>query len=165
MKLSFLTSFLLLLSFHHFIFPIFCNASQTDNLFEFLKSRKSQNPPNTELWVGLHNDDSNYSPVYIGPQDGLKEADKIDALPGRPQGVDFDQYAGYITVDPNAGRELFYYFVESPQNSTTNPLILWLNGGNYSTTYFNFIYMNQYRHTQKNVENTHKKRLIISHRL
>ena len=58
---------------------------------------------------------------------------KIDALSGQPQGVDFDQCAGYITVDLNAGRELFYYFVESPQNSTTNPLVLWLNGGKYST--------------------------------
>ena len=81
MKVSFLTRFLLLLSFHHLVFPIYCNASQTDNLSELLESRKSQNPPNTELWVGLHNDDSNYSPVYIGPQDGLKEADKMDAFP------------------------------------------------------------------------------------
>ncbi|KAM4121809.1 hypothetical protein ACB094_01G033800 [Castanea mollissima] len=95
MKLSFLTRFLLLLTFHHLVFPIYCNASQTDNLSELLKSQKSQNPPNTELWVGLHNDDSNYSPVYIGPQDG----------------------------------ELFYYVVESPQNSTIKPLVLWLNGG------------------------------------
>ncbi|KAF3956590.1 hypothetical protein CMV_018292 [Castanea mollissima] len=129
MKLLFLTSFLILLSFHHLVFPIFCNSSQTDNLFKLLKSRKSQNPPNTELWVGLDNDDSNFSPVYIGPQDGLKKADKINALPGQPKGVDFDQYAGYITVDSKAGRALFYYFVESPKNSATKPLVLWLNGG------------------------------------
>ncbi|KAF9622658.1 hypothetical protein IFM89_032579 [Coptis chinensis] len=58
-----------------------------------------------------------------------KEADKIETLPGQPEGVDFDQYSGYVTVDPTAGRALFYYFVESPQNSSTNPLVLWLNGG------------------------------------
>lgn len=57
------------------------------------------------------------------------EADKIDRLPGQPEGVDFNQYAGYVTVDPAAGRALFYYFVESPNNSLTNPLVLWLNGG------------------------------------
>ena len=142
MKLLFLTNFLILLSFHHLNFPIFCNSSQTDNLFKLLKSRKSQNPPNTELWAGLDNDDDNFSPVYIGPQDGLKKADKINALPGQPKGVDFDQYAGYITIDPKAGRALFYYFVESPQNSATKPLVLWLNGGKHSTTYFNFICMN-----------------------
>ncbi|KAJ0083401.1 hypothetical protein Patl1_30160 [Pistacia atlantica] len=51
------------------------------------------------------------------------------ALPGQPDGVDFDQYGGYVTVDPQAGRALFYYFVESPQNFSTNPFVLWLNGG------------------------------------
>ncbi|KAF9587701.1 hypothetical protein IFM89_004678, partial [Coptis chinensis] len=39
------------------------------------------------------------------------------------------KYSGYVTVDPTAGRALFYYFVESPQNSSSNPLLLWLNGG------------------------------------
>ncbi|GAY58191.1 hypothetical protein CUMW_185230 [Citrus unshiu] len=66
--------------------------------------------------------------VYIGPQEGLKEADKIEKLPGQPYGVEIDQYSGYVTVDPKAGRALFYYFVES-QNSSTKPLVLWLNGG------------------------------------
>ncbi|KAG4198276.1 hypothetical protein ERO13_A05G076150v2, partial [Gossypium hirsutum] len=57
-------------------------------------------------------------------------ADEIDALPGQPDGVDFDQYAGYVTVDQKAGRALFYYLVESPPNSSSNnPLILSLNGG------------------------------------
>uniref|UniRef100_A0A2N9HL16 Carboxypeptidase n=1 Tax=Fagus sylvatica TaxID=28930 RepID=A0A2N9HL16_FAGSY len=128
MKLSFLKRYLLLLSL---AFPIFCNASQSDNLYKFIKSRRSENPPDGKLWVGLddNDDDSSFSPVYIGPQDGLKKADKIDALPGQPRGVDFNQYAGYITVDPEAGRALFYYFVESPQNSSTKPLVLWLNGG------------------------------------
>ncbi|PIA30036.1 hypothetical protein AQUCO_05700025v1 [Aquilegia coerulea] len=42
---------------------------------------------------------------YISPQDGLIEADKIEAMPGRREGVKFDQYAaGYVTVDPTAGR-------------------------------------------------------------
>ncbi|KAA8537712.1 hypothetical protein F0562_027298 [Nyssa sinensis] len=70
-----------------------------------------------------------YFPVYIGPQDGLKESDRIESLPGQPDGVDFNQYSGYVTVDPDAGRALFYYFVESPQNSSAKPLVLWLNGG------------------------------------
>ncbi|KAL8108689.1 hypothetical protein AgCh_024957 [Apium graveolens] len=69
-----------------------------------------------------------YFPVYIGPQDGLKEADKILALPGQPEGESLNQYSGYVTVDPTAGRALFYYFVES-QDSSSKPLVLWLNGG------------------------------------
>ncbi|KAM7521045.1 hypothetical protein LguiB_020007 [Lonicera macranthoides] len=68
-------------------------------------------------------------PVYVGPQDSLKDADAIESLPGQPQGVDFAQYSGYVTVNPTSGRALFYYFSESPQNSSTKPLVLWLNGG------------------------------------
>ncbi|KAF5176497.1 Serine carboxypeptidase-like, partial [Thalictrum thalictroides] len=30
---------------------------------------------------------------------------------------------------PNVGRALFYYFAESPENPSTDPLVLWLNGG------------------------------------
>ncbi|MFQ6655163.1 hypothetical protein Gotur_025840, partial [Gossypium turneri] len=56
------------------------------------------------------------------------EADKIGALPGQPNVVDFNHYSGYVTVDSKAGRALFYYFAESPNNSSTNPLVLWLNG-------------------------------------
>ncbi|XP_076896356.1 serine carboxypeptidase 1-like [Bidens hawaiensis] len=69
------------------------------------------------------------SPVYMGPQGGLKDADKISELPGQPAGTEFDQYSGYVTVDPIHGRALFYYLAESPVNSSTNPLVLWLNGG------------------------------------
>lgn len=35
----------------------------------------------------------------------------------------------YITVDPEAGRSLFYAFVESAHSPRTDPLVLWLNGG------------------------------------
>ncbi|KAH9695673.1 hypothetical protein KPL71_022874 [Citrus sinensis] len=41
--------------------------------------------------------------------------------------VKLDQHSGYVTVDAKAGRALFYYFVESA-NSSTEPLVLWLNG-------------------------------------
>ncbi|KAK4491372.1 hypothetical protein RD792_002111 [Penstemon davidsonii] len=69
-----------------------------------------------------------YSPVYVAPQGGLKEADEILNQPGQPHGVSFSQYSGYVTVDPTAGRALFYYFTQS-EDSSTNPLVLWLNGG------------------------------------
>lgn len=69
------------------------------------------------------------SPVHFRTQNSLKENDKIEKLPGQPEHVDFNQYSGYITVDPIAGRALFYYFVESPQDSASKPLVLWLNGG------------------------------------
>lgn len=122
------------------------NAHQINSLNKLIDSRRSQHPPSTRPWIGLdegietinmHEDGG----VYTANQDGLKEADKIDALPGQPGDVDFDQYAGYVTVDPKAGRALFYYFVESPQNSSAKPLVLWLNGGNYQLYKFLHIYI------------------------
>ncbi|KAK2989540.1 hypothetical protein RJ640_016664, partial [Escallonia rubra] len=80
-------------------------GSQADNLHMLLKSRSSQNPPITDSWP-LPQATQEYSPVYVGSHDGLMQADKIDSLPGQPDGVDFDQYSGYVTVDPQAGRAL-----------------------------------------------------------
>ncbi|KAL3515254.1 hypothetical protein ACH5RR_022156 [Cinchona calisaya] len=94
-------------------------------LAKFLKTRSLKRSVN---YVNYLKSGNEYSPIYVGPQDGLKAADKITTLPGQPNGVNFDQYSGYVTVDPKAGRALFYYFAES-QKSSTKPLVLWLNGG------------------------------------
>ncbi|KAL2321881.1 hypothetical protein Fmac_026260 [Flemingia macrophylla] len=106
----------------------YSKASQADKHDEFILSRSSQNPPVTLSWT---EDEAlkTHSSAYVAPQEGLGQADKILTLPGQPYGVNFDQYSGYVTVDPVAGRELFYYFVESPYNPSTKPLVLWLNGG------------------------------------
>ncbi|CAM0957275.1 unnamed protein product [Alopecurus aequalis] len=55
-------------------------------------------------------------------------ADRIVRLPGQPA-VDFDMYSGYITVEENAGRSLFYLLQEAPEEAQPAPLVLWLNGG------------------------------------
>ncbi|XP_034894107.1 serine carboxypeptidase-like 45 isoform X2 [Populus alba] len=54
--------------------------------------------------------------------------DKLLSLPGQPR-VSFQQYAGYVTVDENQDRALFYYFVEAEIDPASKPLVLWLNGG------------------------------------
>ncbi|KAL5730745.1 Serine carboxypeptidase-like 27 [Ranunculus cassubicifolius] len=56
-------------------------------------------------------------------------SDKITELPGQPTNIAFTQYSGYITVNQNSGRALFYWLVESPTHSDSKPLVLWLNGG------------------------------------
>ncbi|TVU06301.1 hypothetical protein EJB05_49508 [Eragrostis curvula] len=58
--------------------------------------------------------------------------DQIQLLPGQPNGVAFDMYGGYITVDEQAGRALYYWFQEADHGTAdpaTAPLVLWLNGG------------------------------------
>jgi serine carboxypeptidase-like clade 2 len=57
--------------------------------------------------------------------------DRISVLPGQPRNVGFAQYSGYVTVNEQAGRALFYWLVESPavRGAESRPLVLWLNGG------------------------------------
>ncbi|GMY08739.1 serine carboxypeptidase-like 27 [Fagus crenata] len=56
--------------------------------------------------------------------------DRISELPGQPRNVGFTQYSGYVTVNEQAGRALFYWLVESPasRGAESKPLVLWLNG-------------------------------------
>ncbi|MBA0676031.1 hypothetical protein Goari_017541, partial [Gossypium aridum] len=49
-------------------------------------------------------------------------------LPGQPE-IEFRQFSGYIDIDPNAGRSLFYYFVEAEKDPLDLPLTIWLTGG------------------------------------
>ncbi|WVZ15237.1 hypothetical protein V8G54_012803 [Vigna mungo] len=60
-------------------------------------------------------------------EDQLK--DRITKLPGQPENVLFSQYSGYVTVNEEAGRALFYWLVETEEDSSSKPLVLWLNGG------------------------------------
>ncbi|XP_073123378.1 serine carboxypeptidase 1-like [Henckelia pumila] len=96
-----------------------------DPIEKFIKSRRLRS------WVSSSSTEDDisteYPSVYMSPQVGLKEANKILRLPGQPK-VEFDHYSGYVTVDPNPGRALFYYFAEAV-DSSTKPLVLWLNGG------------------------------------
>ncbi|KAJ9552436.1 hypothetical protein OSB04_016481 [Centaurea solstitialis] len=103
---------------------------QANKLYELLKTKQSTNKPAHDTWSVQEDAIHEYSPVYVGAQEGLAELDKILQLPGQPADMNgFDQYSGYVTVNPTAGRALFYYFVESPTDSSTKPLVLWLNGG------------------------------------
>lgn len=68
---------------------------QGDMLHKLLKSRRSGTSSTPS-----HSSKQEYSPspVCIEPQDGKMEADKIDALPGQPQGVDFDRSKGWSSI-------------------------------------------------------------------
>ncbi|KAG8367617.1 hypothetical protein BUALT_Bualt16G0090900 [Buddleja alternifolia] len=57
-----------------------------------------------------------------------QELDRISALPGQPP-VKFSQFSGYVTVNEDQGRALFYWLTEATSNADRKPLVLWLNGG------------------------------------
>ncbi|DBA70172.1 TPA: hypothetical protein ACH3X2_012218 [Trebouxia sp. C0005] len=56
------------------------------------------------------------------------EADRIVDLPGLGK-PGFGLFSGYVTVNEEAERALFYAFAESQTNPREDPLVLWLNGG------------------------------------
>ncbi|XP_021715606.1 serine carboxypeptidase II-3-like [Chenopodium quinoa] len=123
--------FLLLSLYFCFLSNILTPSNANDqvtNLYKLLKSKRLKSPSLAASWVTLPTQITE-TQVHVEPQDGLMEADKITTLPGQPNGVDFDQYAGYVAVDPAHEKALFYYFVESPEDASSKPLVLWLNGG------------------------------------
>jgi len=111
-------------------FAISCIANQqSEYLYKFIRSKRlQQKPSHGESYYSNDVVDEHVSKAE--QQFRSMKSDKVKTLPGQPKGVNFDQYAGYVTVDSKTRRKLFYYFVESPLNSSTKPLVLWLNGGN-----------------------------------
>ncbi|XP_048574914.1 serine carboxypeptidase 1-like [Triticum urartu] len=107
------------------------SQSQEAQLKKFISSRKNSATSSDTFRVRNIADrvaGSLSAESTVSDQSSMKAADKITALPGQPEGVDFDQYGGYVTVDAENGRALFYYLVESPSGASDKPLVLWLNG-------------------------------------
>ncbi|KAJ1289997.1 hypothetical protein BS78_02G208200 [Paspalum vaginatum] len=106
--------------------------NQAALLSQFLERQANANPAasadETDPWADPASSFA-HLPTYCKNPSGSKAADRIAALPGQPPRVNFEQYAGYVTVDEEHGRALFYYFVESPYDAASKPLLLWLNGG------------------------------------
>uniref|UniRef100_A0A671V3J4 Carboxypeptidase n=1 Tax=Sparus aurata TaxID=8175 RepID=A0A671V3J4_SPAAU len=59
--------------------------------------------------------------------DAAPAADEVKYLPGLQKQPSFRQYSGYLSVAD--GKHLHYWLVESQQNPSSDPLVLWLNGG------------------------------------
>ncbi|XP_022770056.1 serine carboxypeptidase-like 40 [Durio zibethinus] len=119
----------LLLAFFLILSPLVAPSQgkkQTQALGYLYKSKmKGSSGINKSLFKAV----DHINKTRVHPQEGMKEKDRIEKLPGQPH-VQFSQYGGYVTVDISAGRALFYYFVEAQQHSRESlPLLLWLNGG------------------------------------
>ncbi|GJY75058.1 putative peptidase S10, serine carboxypeptidase, alpha/beta hydrolase fold protein [Tanacetum coccineum] len=98
-------------------------SPQSDRFLNFLEVQRAKT---TYVGQELKSEDFH---IHVASQDGLKKADKISRLPGQPRYTKVRQYSGYVTTDPQNGRALFYYFVESTNEPSKKPLVLWLNGG------------------------------------
>ncbi|KAI0511197.1 hypothetical protein KFK09_011822 [Dendrobium nobile] len=59
----------------------------------------------------------------------IQQRDKVFLLPGQSFNVSFAHYSGYVTLDEESGKALFYWFFEAVEDPHSKPLVLWLNGG------------------------------------
>lgn len=55
--------------------------------------------------------------------------DRVINLPGLPVNSEVEQFSGYLTVDRRTNRKIFYWYVESLSDPSTDPVVLWTNGG------------------------------------
>ncbi|XP_055504712.1 lysosomal protective protein-like [Leucoraja erinacea] len=65
--------------------------------------------------------------LCVGGALGQPAQDEVFSLPGLNTKVNFKQWSGYLEAGP--GIHLHYWFVTSQRDPTTDPLVLWLNGG------------------------------------
>jgi carboxypeptidase C (cathepsin A) len=56
------------------------------------------------------------------------EEDRVLEVPGMAVFDNFGFYSGYLPI-PDTGKSLHYLFAESQSNPSTDPLIIWFNGG------------------------------------
>ncbi|KAF0709428.1 Aste57867_5926 [Aphanomyces stellatus] len=68
--------------------------------------------------------------VFATHADVVDNPHKVTSIPNYndPNPINFDQYAGHLAL-PSNGQKMFYWLVESESNPSTDPLVLWLNGG------------------------------------
>lgn len=65
---------------------------------------------------------------------------EVKSLPGFKGSFPSRHFAGYINVNEENDRSLFYYFVTSERNPAEDPVVLWLNGGPGCSSFDGWIY-------------------------
>ncbi|KAK4480188.1 hypothetical protein RD792_013250 [Penstemon davidsonii] len=64
----------------------------------------------------------------------------VKSLPGFRGTFPSKHYSGYVPLEGNPPKNLFYYFVVSERNPTRDPVVLWLNGGPGCSSFDGFVY-------------------------
>lgn len=65
---------------------------------------------------------------------------EITEVPGFDGPLPSKHYGGYITVDEEAGRHLYYYVAMSEGDPQGDPVLLWMNGGPGCSSFDGFMY-------------------------
>ncbi|XP_013631383.1 PREDICTED: serine carboxypeptidase-like 20 isoform X1 [Brassica oleracea var. oleracea] len=78
--------------------------------------------------------------VFLITTESAPESALITKLPGFSGTFPSKHYSGYVTIDKEHGKNLWYYFVESEMNPSKDPVVLWLNGGPGCSSMDGFVY-------------------------
>ena len=74
---------------------------------------------------------------YAYTQDAL--ADQVKNLPGAEKlNIKFNQFSGYLDIPGTSGektKHMHYWFVESMNKPSTDPLTFWTNGGKFCSEF------------------------------
>ncbi|KAL4587898.1 hypothetical protein LXL04_000774 [Taraxacum kok-saghyz] len=73
--------------------------------------------------------------VQSAPQNAI-----VSQLPGFTGTIPSKHYAGYVTLDKNHGKKLYYYYVLSERDPSKDPVVLWLNGGPGCSSFDGFVF-------------------------
>jgi cathepsin A (carboxypeptidase C) len=69
--------------------------------------------------------------------------DKVKSWPGtNTTDLGFDLYSGFLPLNGTDGKEMHYVFATSQNNSSTDPVVLWLTGGPGCSSLEAFVYEN-----------------------
>ncbi|CAN1269164.1 Serine carboxypeptidase-like 20, partial [Linum perenne] len=72
--------------------------------------------------------------------DSALEEAIVTHLPGFSGSFPSKHYSGYVTINEETEKRLFYYLVQSEGNPSKDPLVLWLNGGPGCSSFDGFVY-------------------------
>ncbi|KAL0702292.1 hypothetical protein Bca4012_058414 [Brassica carinata] len=78
--------------------------------------------------------------MFVITTESAPESALITKLPGFIGIFPSKHYSGYVTIDKEHGKNLWYYFVESEMNPMKDPVVLWLNGGPGCSSMDGFVY-------------------------
>ncbi|XP_042751458.1 serine carboxypeptidase 1 isoform X2 [Lactuca sativa] len=64
----------------------------------------------------------------------------VSQVPGFNGILPSKHYAGYVTLNENHGKKLYYYYVLSERDPSKDPVVLWLNGGPGCSSFDGFVF-------------------------
>ncbi|PKU61912.1 Serine carboxypeptidase-like 20 [Dendrobium catenatum] len=119
-------------------------GAEEEKLEQFLADIDEEDPSNMQMTASESFENQEGSMVgpskFIAELTEAPESALVSHLPGFKRTFPSKHYAGYVTIDKNHGKNLYYYFVEYEHNREKDPLVLWLNGDPGCSSIDGFVY-------------------------